>query len=93
MILLSQSDLISLHKHAMQRFHMNVAVAFVSCRPKQDLTNTMKCFELSVFTLRLKKVLKSFEEASKIVLIIALTLTFMVILNLGIKVSFGSEVL
>ena len=27
LILLSQSDLISLHKHAKQRFHMNVAVA------------------------------------------------------------------
>ena len=26
LILLSQSDLISLHKHAKQRFHMNVAL-------------------------------------------------------------------
>ena len=29
LILLSQSDLISLHKNAMQRFHMNVAVQFI----------------------------------------------------------------
>ena len=27
LILLSQSDLTSLHKHAKQRFHMNVAVS------------------------------------------------------------------
>ena len=28
LILLSQSDLISLHKHAKRRFHMNAAVGF-----------------------------------------------------------------
>ena len=30
LILLSQSDLISLHKHAKQRFHMNVAVSMAT---------------------------------------------------------------
>ena len=33
LILLSQTDLISLHKHATQRFRMNVAVSCLKQRP------------------------------------------------------------
>ena len=43
LILLSQSDLISLHKHAKQRFHMNVAVNDMS---KNLLKMSKLCREL-----------------------------------------------